>query len=442
MPTINGRRMKLALSNVEKHLQHEYAIGVFSSSSGSKFICFDVDDDNVDLVRGLQSGLIDAGFDKKGIHISMSGKKGYHVEVFFDSLLDHRRIQKLYQYILRHLSISGNTVECYPSATKSIKLPLSFHPDTHAICWYLDDDTLECIEHKEHILTIQPMQTSMAKSLIDAIDSGHANDSIDRPLLIAEKEETPDVRYPFAPITQKGTRHRRMVEIAVYLRSRGLSQPEISSILFDWISEQDRSLYKSSDAEVARDIREICVWVFSKKYEVAYCSPDSVQISSSSIEKILSFRVKSLRKLLFLLIVCERSGQVLTQAQIAAILDISERSVRRLLRSLTEKQILLQTYGTIKKTRKGFLCKKPSQYRVSLTMALPAKIKRIDEAHRFVQVYPRLLFTNFCKTYYGALLSQYEHSELCRVLTDQEQETITSIHEEEEDGICCNGNQK
>ena len=65
------------------HLNRRYAVGVFSSAYSSKFLCFDIDLPDHDVVHKVIDGLKEFGFPENRIYVSSSGGKGFHVEIFF-----------------------------------------------------------------------------------------------------------------------------------------------------------------------------------------------------------------------------------------------------------------------------------------------------------------------------------------------------------------------
>ena len=82
VPKRNGAFCPLTDMALLKHLQHEYAVGIYAGDDGSRFICFDVDDGNADTVRRVIAELEALGLPHDRIYVSFSGRKGYHVEVF------------------------------------------------------------------------------------------------------------------------------------------------------------------------------------------------------------------------------------------------------------------------------------------------------------------------------------------------------------------------
>ena len=123
------------------HLRRKYAIAIFAGPRASRFICFDVDDGSADTVRAIIHGLTALGFPKDRIHVSLSGGKGYHVEMFFDRLVYTNRLFTLYSMVIRQAHLDPRKVEFRPLPGNAIKLPLSIHGKTGNVCWFVDPKT-------------------------------------------------------------------------------------------------------------------------------------------------------------------------------------------------------------------------------------------------------------------------------------------------------------
>ena len=86
--TYKENKYTLKDSIILEHLRQKRTIGVFSGSIITSFICFDVDINDENYCKWAVYKIVDTlqnlGISGKYIHISLSGSKGYHVEVFFD----------------------------------------------------------------------------------------------------------------------------------------------------------------------------------------------------------------------------------------------------------------------------------------------------------------------------------------------------------------------
>ena len=165
-PKINGRFCRLTDNVLLKHLRREYAVGIYASDEGSKFICFDVDDGNPKTVSKVIEELVSQGIPEDLVYVSFSGCKGYHVEVFFDVIVETERLVNLYRHVIVHGGLDPKKVEFRPTDKMAIKLPLSIHGQTGNICWYVNPRTLEPIEDAMYIAEIRQLHVDDAMSAL------------------------------------------------------------------------------------------------------------------------------------------------------------------------------------------------------------------------------------------------------------------------------------
>ena len=126
--TYRENKFPLNDSMILKHLTQQKTIGVFSGNIITSFMCFDVDIKDESMCKWAVDKIVDAlqniGIAGKYIHISLSGSKGYHIEIFFDEPVYNSDIHKIYLMILNAtdlLNIDYGEVELRPCLTKTGK---------------------------------------------------------------------------------------------------------------------------------------------------------------------------------------------------------------------------------------------------------------------------------------------------------------------------------
>ena len=129
-------------------------------------MCFDVDDGNPDTVRAIMRGLASCGIESRYVHVSTSGGKGYHVEVFFDYPVETWKLKRVYDWIIAEMSLDRKKVEFRPTNKQAIKLPLGVHHKTGNTCWFLDKETFAPIETKTHIFDIEVFSAIKLSSIV------------------------------------------------------------------------------------------------------------------------------------------------------------------------------------------------------------------------------------------------------------------------------------
>jgi len=335
----DGKYSWLSNAVLRNHLEQQYAVGVFADNYGSRFICFDVDNGNADTVHAIIDELAALGFSRSDIHVSFSGGKGYHVEVFFDECIITYRLQALYSHVITARGLDPQKVEFRPMNTASIKLPLSRHAKTGKICWFVDRDTLVPIMRQDYVLSIHQIRAAEVKALIPEC-----------PVITPRSQETkihsekgcssPETRDLGTTLEQVGTRHNMMRNIAVFKRTHGASREECETALHEWIEAQDSQYYKSSQRDIRRDIDELIAWVYSERFVLQKAaSVDSTVLRTSMLEGLLAQNTRTARRLYFLFLVrCRMQQPRMSLKDAGKAIGASVPTVVKGIRALTEGQ--------------------------------------------------------------------------------------------------------
>lgn len=399
----NGNNSWLSDGVLRQHLLHAYAVGVFASGRGSRFLCFDVDDGNCETVRTVQTQLSEAGIDRDWIYVSTSGGKGFHVEIFFDRPVCTAHLRWLYERVIAEGHLDPRKVEFRPTTGLAIKLPLSIHAITGNICWYADRDTLEPIVDMRYILRIRQIAACELEKLIPLEQSE---------MSLGEDEKALEQNAP--GLQAEGMRHIQMRSIAVYLRQNGADANRIRKALVAWYEEQDAALIRSSRDEVERDINELVEWVFSDGFRLNYRpDPRNVKLYAADMRRVLDMTSRSTRRIFFLLMVRCYAGQPeLSLDEIAEATGISRKTVIKMVGRLKERQCIGWKPGVRHKLPDGrFVCEK-NRYRI------PRKLNAQPAYH--IEVDATIMMERFDDCYHEALRRLLPRSEILSKLSDEE----------------------
>lgn len=272
-----GVPIKLTQHHLEYHLCRYYAVHIFAGKTSSKFVCFDVDHSSWNTVAGLINAIEEWGIPRHLIYPSTSGNKGYHVDVFFDRPVSTGALETFYKQVLKIAGMSKSLVEFRPTHTQSIKLPLSVHPKTGCICWFLDRETGDPYDYADYLLEIEQMPREDFVALME-IHRVKEREEFSNKVDADEKRVVPyrfyDVQFDSLPawapmLTESGTRHETMVKIALDCRKRQISRDSCRALLDLWIKAQDTRFYKTKDRAVAKDADSICDWAYQKGMDIA-----------------------------------------------------------------------------------------------------------------------------------------------------------------------------
>ena len=344
---------KLDNSAIIGHLNQKYAVGIFSAKHGSKFICFDVDLPDPEVVHRVIHGLCLFGFPKEQIYVSSSGGKGYHVEMFFTNLVYLNLLHDLYLWVLQKEGLDKKKVEFRPTYTQAIKLPLGKHHKTGNICWYLDRDTLAPIEDQGYVMKIIPMDRDRVEKMIQAklasegISSGFFNEPHSSEPCLSEpcSKDEAQIEYSDDPMmTAPGTRHSMMKYIAVRERYKDTPQEEIEEKLKDWASKQNPDFITDPWGVVMYDAEHLAHDVWKPTFVVK----DRVLIiTKGDIQDILSCHASLQKQILFLILLYTRryGTACLSAARIARHMKCSPLGVQKALVSLGEKGLISKSPG-------------------------------------------------------------------------------------------------
>ena len=136
-------KQAITLQKLISHIEGKVSIGAPSSHQGlSKWVNVDIDQKAIDMVIKARNAITDNGIP---VYVSFSGRKGYHLTVFFENevpLFTAQSLSRKLQSILE--GINYDKISPAPSGKGGdcIKLPLGIHPETGNRCYFLDDNLL------------------------------------------------------------------------------------------------------------------------------------------------------------------------------------------------------------------------------------------------------------------------------------------------------------
>lgn len=352
------------------HLNGHYAICVYAGSASSKFICFDVDDGNPQTVRTIIDILSKVGFPRERIYVSTSGGKGFHVEMFFSSLMFTSDLKNVYNYVCAVGKLDTSKVEFRPTGGQSIKLPLSVHRKTGNTCWYLERDTLEPIMNPEYIMEIRQIPHELALSISKNLPCygytlGYEREKIVERLLSDEELNAFDGDY-YPDLTESGKRNALMVQIAVHNRYRNMSKDQCEVELRNWYHRQNPEFIKSPEEFVEMELGKILDWVYGEKFVIGARRRDIV-FRKDDLRILFSQRKRSERTLIFLIQYYSKAhgSCCLSVKRISELTGLGERTVYTTLQSLANNRwVDLVSASSVKKKDGGYV-RSPNRYRVS-----------------------------------------------------------------------------
>lgn len=391
---------------LENHFKGEKTYGVFSGKIGSKFICFDVDIKNIAKQKHMTYRLVntlvqDFQIRYDEIHVSYSGSKGYHVELFFD-FCQNKHLQAFYRKVIDAMDVTQTEIELRPTPTQGVKLPLGIHQETKKRCWYVDTNTLEPIESSDHVTTIKRMNLERFLFIVYR-DEGEqvVQDSIrvEKTLSVSQREQLDEIvtssdltgrtikeSYEYAEellqlqqLKHKGSRHNSVLLLARYFNTNGQDKDLAIDMITSVIESTPPEFFNdntSMDWKI-KEIHRIVGIAYDHNYIFDGVS-SQVEISRNEIIEVL--KVKNLKEKILLLVMLVHSkryakynGEFYMAYSVMNRMtkgNLNRAALKRYVNSLEEKglvtTVLSNTVDTEISKLKGFVYKKANVYRVNL----------------------------------------------------------------------------
>ena len=308
---------------LHEHLQRNQTVGVFCGSI-TKFICFDIDTGKsavTDMLYLYDVLINHFDIDSESIGVSLSGGKGYHIEIFYDKPIELHLAKLFYENVLNYTGYDPTQIELRPLHTNGVKLPLGKHRKANRICWYIDP--LTQAKHKNnHILNIKQLDTEQfikAQQLqeqyeieqelpVDEMTDAQRDQSIQTVLAgvntdVFEVEhllniDLPDILERRA-LKYPNTRNKYTVLLAIYLKDMGHTISNSVAIIDD-VMLNTKAHYKgfiqSSKRHIQRETAKIVKHTHKKNYTIHQIQRD-VALYEDEIKDILSVKGIHLQRL-------------------------------------------------------------------------------------------------------------------------------------------------
>lgn len=316
------------------HLRGKATIGILLGEYGlTKFQCFDVDADNAEevtikLVRALNEYW---GIPLEEIHISFSGSKGYHVELFYNKARHYSVFQAFYHEVLDYIGESMNSIE-FRCSKQGMKLPLGLHQKTGkftAFCTYnpvtqqlkkltpkqsynyfLGIKQSDYFEFKE--LVFDDLEVNAGNTL--ELDNDKAEDFESTMSTIdLQGKSIDDLNAEIALVlnqnrlTYPSTRNRVTFLLSVFLKEQGYTLEQSISIINGVMTNTYDNFRELISADTTREymlseVHRIASNSFLKGYQLS-TNRKEIELTEAEILDILAIKKWHLKQLAFIMLV-------------------------------------------------------------------------------------------------------------------------------------------
>jgi len=326
--------------HVEQHLLQKRTFGIRLGGQGhTVFMSFDVDIANdlkraksmtIEVVRTLHEYY---GIAYDDIHVSFSGKKGYHIDLFFDDAIQDFKLEPFYNEVRERLGATKKEIEFGISAERGMKLPLGVNQQTGKfMCFCVVDveaGTLTKLNEKdsyEYFLNIRKIKLDDFKDLIlqdfeedksKTITTLSRTQAIEYESIFSElnvngktakdlENEAKEIitlnrlKYP-------NSRHNTTLLLATFFRTQGYEADETTGFINDILLntyDNYRTLISADTSKeyMLKEVGRLVILTYLKGYQFSNSNKE-IRIYKSEIETILGVTKLQHKMLLFSLLI-------------------------------------------------------------------------------------------------------------------------------------------
>lgn len=301
------RTWPLTDKELQEHLEGKGTVGIYFPNGYTKIIGLDIDIPSKELLKQLVELLYSYGISDKQMLLSSSGGKGYHVDIFLESLIPDQITDQFHKVILKELKVDKHVIELRGGSSKQgYKLPLGIHFKTGAICTLCDingdivQNPLPVLKSREkahtsviaavakirYFPTLTDEQHYEMQELQDSYEaSGMYDNTVEQKIASIEKL----LKDGF----HEGTnRNNTIFKVSMYLKDiKGLCLAEAKKEIFNWIGKTwSKSIV---DGEMLEQAKTTIEGVYRRNAHLQAGGARKVTISQHEIKEILSVTTKN-----------------------------------------------------------------------------------------------------------------------------------------------------
>lgn len=319
------RSWGLCKSDIFKHTEGRFGLGVYFAKNATKFIGLDVNTTDLEILRKVYDAIIRMGVPHDSILCSFSGKKGYHVDIFLTDYVSKLVAKKFHEVLLVEVDATSKQIELRGGGDQAYKLPFGHHYETGKYCYAVDEDGTEISNDKivDFLLQIKPVAPIV---VCDAVDINYS--IVDDTEIAFEDLQESVVKLPKHSNTNEndidqvehllkvgvhevGRRHNAVLWVAAYFKDiKAFNLDQTIDCLVKWVKA---SWAKSIvDRDLFRHIKDVVKSVYKTNYRfstkarrVKIYAPDIREIMSVEVNH--SARTSALRRLYFALLIHSRA---------------------------------------------------------------------------------------------------------------------------------------
>lgn len=275
---------------LQQHLRGESCYGIVSNSATSHLIVFDIDmnpTDSLTALKLLTDELKRLGVSEEQMLCSWSGRRGFHVALFFEEEVSKAVLVSFYESIREKLGYSKQELEGKAIGGQGVKLPLGINFKNKDLeydnfCYLVTSEGEKILNSLDRLQNVEKVPVSFFYDLSSGPEiSPEKLEIAQNALSEIEREIAGDEYYYLTAdvidkwcehklkfgIEASGTRHNTTLYLAVWMKDRKkLSREDTKKRLFDWTANVcSKKYYKTALNEVQKEINDTVNTVF--KYD-------------------------------------------------------------------------------------------------------------------------------------------------------------------------------
>lgn len=302
--TIDGQQIKViqpldkyAISN---HLRGFNTIGVFAPQNDTtKFITFDIDSNNIELSKETTKRLMHVlttqfHIATNDLHISFSGMKGYHVEIFLNEFIKIDEALNFYYSAMQYMPTTALCkIEFRPTSSMGIKIPLGIHTVTKRRCSFVNKQSFEplkldeAIEYLKAIKPISPIHAMKNTNVFQSFEQ-HSTD-LKKLARLAPTGYAESILLD-KQLKEKGTRHQATIALATYFYIHEIESETACDTIMSILHNTPLHLFNDEPCidQWERETNRLVEAIYSGKYKLSN-RPVNVLITKHELQSVLSF---------------------------------------------------------------------------------------------------------------------------------------------------------
>jgi hypothetical protein len=298
--------------NIQDHLKGRYAIAI-KVNKASKFLGLDLDTKDIGALETVYEALL-SYFKPENILITDSGSKGYHIDLFFNELMNILELKKLYNVILEDTGISSNILEARGHNNQAYKLPFGIHQKTGNKCNVVNHFGIKSVFKKPEKIDPEYIQEIIKINYVTKIKEYQGSNKTQIKTAEQKLQELENA-YKYG-ITAQKQRHKKTYNVVMYLKNiLNYSQSETFQTAKEWINNELKrhKQYINSDYQTIEQELKATVKSVYKNDSKIVTYRNNIQLTTKDLKEITSVENENKQRIYFVLYFYAKSFQATTK---------------------------------------------------------------------------------------------------------------------------------